>query len=33
MKKEFEIQVCIEVPLELTEEFFNKFIAFIEFNN
>jgi uncharacterized protein YneR len=34
MKKEFEIQGCVEVPIELSEdEFFNKFIAFIESNN
>ena len=34
MRKEFEIQGCVEVPIELSEdEFFNKFIAFIEANN
>lgn len=34
MRKEFEIQGCVEVPAELTEEeFYNKFIAFIEANN
>ncbi len=34
MRKEFEIQGCVEVPMELSEdEFFDKFIAFIEYNN
>jgi uncharacterized protein YggL (DUF469 family) len=34
MRKEFEIQGCVEVPIELSEdEFFDKFIAFIESNN
>jgi len=33
-KKEFEIQGCVEFPVELTEEeFFKNFIAFIESNN
>ena len=31
MGKEFEIQDCVEVPIELSEdEFFNKFIDFVE---
>lgn len=31
MRKEFEIQGCIEVPPEVTEaEFWNAFIGFIE---
>ena len=34
MRKEFEIQGCVEVPIELSEdEFYNKFITFIESNN
>ncbi len=34
MRKEFEIQGCLEVPIELSEdEFFNRFIDFIESNN
>lgn len=34
MRKEFEIQGCIEVPSEITEEeFVDKFISFIESNN
>ncbi len=34
MRKEFEIQGCVEVPIELSEdEFFNRFISFIESNN
>lgn len=34
MRKEFEIQGCVEVPIELSEdEFFNKFIHFIESNS
>ena len=34
MRKEFEIQGCVEVPSELSEEeFWNKFIGFIESNN
>lgn len=34
MKKEFEIQGCVEVPMDLSEEeFWNKFIDFIESNN
>ena len=31
MRKEFEIQGCIEVPQEVTEdEFWNAFIAFVK---
>lgn len=34
MKKEFEIQGCVEVPIELSEEdFWIKFISFIELNH
>ncbi|AEE91069.1 conserved protein of unknown function [Tepidanaerobacter acetatoxydans Re1] len=34
MRKEFEIQGCIEVPIEITEEeFVDRFISFIESNN
>ncbi|MEG0441100.1 MAG: hypothetical protein RSD32_03530 [Oscillospiraceae bacterium] len=34
MKKEFEIQGCVEVPLGLSEdEFWNTFISFIESND
>lgn len=34
MGKEFEIQGCVEVPLELSEEdFWNTFIDFIESNH
>lgn len=34
MTKEFEIQGCVEVPLDLSEEeFLEKFIVFIESNN
>ncbi len=34
MRKEFEIQGCVEVPIELYRRWiFNKFIAFIEANN
>lgn len=34
LRKEFEIQGCVEVPSELSEEeFWNKFIGFIESNN
>lgn len=34
MRKEFEINGCIEVPMALSEdEFWNKFIDFIEDNN
>lgn len=34
MNKEFEIQGCVEVPMELSEdEFWHKFIDFIETNN
>lgn len=34
MRKEFEILGCIEVPTNLTEdEFFDKFINFVESNN
>jgi len=34
LSKEFEIQGCVEVPMNLSEdEFFNKFIGFIESNN
>ncbi len=33
LRKEFEIQGCVEVPVELSEdEFWNKFIGFIESN-
>ena len=33
MRKEFEIQGCVEVPLEFSEEeFWNIFIGFIEAN-
>lgn len=31
MRKEFEIQGCIEVPVQVTEEeFYNAFIGFVE---
>ena len=34
MRKEFEILGCIEVPTNLAEdEFFDKFINFVESNN
>lgn len=34
MRREFEINGCIEVPMELSEdEFWNKFIGFVEENN
>lgn len=34
MRKEFEIQGCVEVPLELSEEdFWNALIGFIESNH
>lgn len=34
MRKEFEIQGCVEVPIELSEaEFIDKFIDFVESNN
>lgn len=34
MRKEFEIQGCIEAPIEITEEeFVDRFISFIESNN
>lgn len=34
MRKEFEIQGCVEVPIELSEdEFTDKFIEFVESNN
>ena len=33
MRKEFEINGCVEVPEQMTEdEFYNKFIMFIESN-
>lgn len=34
MRREFEINGCIEVPMELSEdEFWDKFIDFVESNN
>lgn len=34
LNKEFEINGCIEVPINVSEEeFFDKFIGFIEANN
>ena len=34
MRKEFEIQGCVEVPMELSkDEFWHKFIDLIEANN
>lgn len=34
MSKEFEIQGCVEVPMNISEDdFFNEFIGFIESNN
>ena len=34
MSKEFEIQGCVEVPIELSEdEFFDKLINFVESNS
>ena len=34
MRKEFEIQGCVEVPMDLSEtEFIDKLIDFVESNN